>query len=271
MEKDQITIVKNFWNNRPCNIKHSTKKIGSKEYFNDVEQRKYFVESHIPKFADFESWKGKKVLEIGCGIGTDSINFARAGAELTCVDLSNISLDLTKKRFEVFGLKANFYCCNCEDLSKIVPIEKYDLIYSFGVIHHTPNPCKVFKEIQNYMDKNTIVKIMLYCKFSWKSFSFFICNGYKFLFDFNKTVRYFAEAQLNCPVANIYTDKTLREMLSDFSIKEIKKDHIFPYIIKDYIKHIYKKQFIFKFLPNKFFKFLEKKIGWHYLITFKKK
>jgi 2-polyprenyl-3-methyl-5-hydroxy-6-metoxy-1,4-benzoquinol methylase len=92
-----VKDVKNYWNSRPCNIRHSKKEIGSKEYFNDVEHRKYFVEPHIPKFAEFEKWKGKKVLEIGCGIGTDSINFVKAGAKLTCVELSEKSLELCKK------------------------------------------------------------------------------------------------------------------------------------------------------------------------------
>ena len=58
-----VKDVKNYWNSRPCNIRHSKKEFGSKEYFNDVEHRKYFVEPHIPKFAEFEKWKGKKVLE----------------------------------------------------------------------------------------------------------------------------------------------------------------------------------------------------------------
>ena len=89
-----VKDVKNYWDDKPCNIKHSKKEIGTKEYFNDVEYRKYFVEPHIPEFAEFDKWKGKKVLEIGCGIGTDSINFAKAGAILTCVELSEKSLEL---------------------------------------------------------------------------------------------------------------------------------------------------------------------------------
>lgn len=58
--------IYNYWNSSPCNIKHSTKEIGTKEYFDEVEHKKYFVEPHILTFADFAKWKNKKVLEIGC-------------------------------------------------------------------------------------------------------------------------------------------------------------------------------------------------------------
>src|SRR4051794_31795617 len=99
-----IADVRSYWDARPCNIRHSTKPVGSREYFDEVEARKYFVEPHIPVFADFERWKGKRVLEVGCGIGTDSINFARAGAELTAVDLSGESLRIAQERAGVMGV-----------------------------------------------------------------------------------------------------------------------------------------------------------------------
>ncbi len=100
---DLIDRVKEFWDKRPCNIKHSPKPIGTKEYFDEVEKRKYFVEPHIPKFAQFERWRGKKVLEIGCGIGTDAVNFAHAGADLTVVELSEKSLEICKKDSRFMG------------------------------------------------------------------------------------------------------------------------------------------------------------------------
>ena len=123
-----ITRVSDYWNSRPCNIRHSPKPVGSREYFDEVEARKYFVESHIPQFADFARWKGKKVLEIGCGIGTDTINFARHGAQVTAVDLTEKSLDVARGRAKVFGLddRITFIQANAERLSEFVPPEKYD-------------------------------------------------------------------------------------------------------------------------------------------------
>src|SRR5436190_5472509 len=100
-----IDQVKGYWDQRPCNIRHSTKPVGTKEYFDEVEARKYFVEPHIPGFAQFEQWRGKKVLEIGCGIGTDTINFARHGAQITAVDLSTESLKIAAQRAKVFDLE----------------------------------------------------------------------------------------------------------------------------------------------------------------------
>src|SRR5947207_1828450 len=65
--------VREYWDQRPCNVRHSLKPPGTREYFDEVEARRYFVEPHIPAFADFGRWVGKRVLEIGCGIGTDTI------------------------------------------------------------------------------------------------------------------------------------------------------------------------------------------------------
>src|SRR5260370_16180105 len=111
-EDTSIQKVSEYWNSRPCNIRHSLKPVGTKEYFDEVEARKYFVEPHIPGFADFERWRGKKILEIGCGIGTDTINFARAGADVTVVELSDQSMKVAQQRADVFGLADRIHFFN---------------------------------------------------------------------------------------------------------------------------------------------------------------
>ena len=117
-----VEDVRRYWDARPCNIRHSPKPVGSQEYFDEVEARKYLVEPHIPGFAEFERWAGKRVLEVGCGIGTDSINFARAGAQLTAVDLSSESLDIARQRAEVMGVadRIEFVQANAEELTSAV-------------------------------------------------------------------------------------------------------------------------------------------------------
>src|SRR5215468_562910 len=176
----QVTVdqVRTYWDQRPCNVRHSPKPVGTREYFEEVEARKYFVEPHILQFADFEHWRGKKVLEIGCGIGTDTINFARHGAMVTAVDLSPQSLELARRRVEVYGLQnqVRFYSGSAEELSSFVPVEAYDLIYSFGVIHHTPHPERVVQQMQSYAKLGTVIKLMVYYRPSWKVF--WIVMGY---------------------------------------------------------------------------------------------
>lgn len=253
-----ITEVKKFWDDRPCNVRHSSKEVGTKEYFEEVERKKFFVEPHILDFTNFPEWKGKKVLEIGCGLATAGINFALNGAEYTGVELSESSLELAKKRFEVFGQKANFYVGNAEELSSFVPAETYDLIYSFGVIHHSPQPEKIIAEIKKYMNENSVLKIMLYAKDSWKNYM--IDSGLDQ-----------PEAQYGCPIALTYTKQEVVDLLSDYEVISIEQDHIFPYQVEPYKNGEYIKQPWFETMPPEMFRTLEKNLGWHLLITAKLK
>jgi len=262
-----IDQVRAYWNRRPCNIRHSTKPVGTREYFDEVEARKYFVEPHIPKFAEFERWKGKKVLEIGCGIGTDSINFARAGADVTVVDLSDESIAVCKKRFEVFGLKANFYSGDAEHLGEFVPVQKYDLIYSFGVIHHTPHPEKVFEQLKQYCKPDTELRIMLYSRWCWKVFWIVAGYGKGAFWKADELVRTYSEAQTGSPVTYTYSFSGVRRLMNDFDVEKITKDHIFPYVIDKYVKYDCQWVWYFRWMPTPWFRWLEHRLGWHTLIT----
>ena len=254
-----IDDVKKFWNDRPCNVRHSKKEVGTKSYFDEVEKKKFFVEPHIKSFSHFNEWNGKKVLEIGCGMATAGINFARYGADYTGVELSKESLELAKKRFEVYNQRGNFYEGNSEDLSDFLPLDKYHLIYSWGVIHHTPHPEKVINQISNYLAKDGVFKLMIYSSDSWKNYMISIGLDQP-------------EAQYGCPVAYTYTEDEVYELLGDqFDVLSIERDHIFPYQIEPYKKGEYIKEPWFETMPNEMFEVLEKKLGWHLLITAKLK
>ena len=249
-----LETVRDYWNRRPCNLRHGTAPIGTREFFDQVEARKYMVEPHIPGFSKFENWKGKKVLEIGCGLGTAAVSFARAGADYTAIELSDESLKLARQRFAVYGLKGRFYSGNAEELSKVVPVEKYDLVYSFGVIHHAPHPENIVAEVRRYMGPQSEFRLMLYAKESWKNIM--IEAG----FDQ-------PEAQSGCPIAFTYTHDEVRALLQDYAVTEIRQEHIFPYVVEKYVRYEYELQPWFKAMPKEMFRALERALGWHTLIT----
>jgi SAM-dependent methyltransferase len=249
-------IVQEYWDRRPCNIRHSSLDVGTKNYFDEVEQRKYFVEPHIPDFADFSAWRGKTVLEVGCGIGTDAVNFARAGAIYTAIELSSVSLDLVRKRFAAYGLNGHLLAGDAENLPDQLSGKKYDLVYSFGVLHHTPNPDIAVQSIRKVMHADSELRIMLYNKNSWK--------GAMIDAGFDQP-----EAQSGCPVAYTYDEDSVRSLLSGFSIIDIRTDHIFPYIVEEYVNYNYFKQPWFEAMSAEMFRALERRFGWHLLIRAK--
>ncbi len=269
LSTEAIQKVREYWDGRPCNIRHSTKATGTREYFDEVEARKYFVEPHIPEFAQFARWKGKKVLEIGCGIGTDSVNFARFGARLTAVDLSQRSLELARDRLALYGLEADFYNGSAEELSLVLPPQTFDLIYSFGVIHHTPQPEKVFAQLRKYCGPETEVRIMLYSKWCWKVFWIVAKYSKGAFWRASELVRTYSEAQTGCPVTYYYSFREARKLMHGFEVAEIRKDHIFPYRIDKYVRYEYEREWYFRWMPASLFQWIERRLGWHTLIIAK--
>lgn len=265
-----LESVRDYWNRRPCNIRHSTAEIGTREYFDQVEARKYLVEPHIPALAEFDKWKGKKVLEVGCGIGTDTMNFARAGAEVTAVDLSSESLKLARKRAEVFGLadRINFYEANAERLAEYVTPQKFDLVYSFGVIHHSPHPERIIKQIRdNFVEPGSTLKLMVYYRYSWKVLWMLMQERMQFN-KLDEIIAKHSEAQTGCPVTYSYSKKTVKDLIGDdFEIKKNCVEHIFQYRIKDYVEYRYVREWYWRMLPKSIVRQLEEILGWHLCVT----
>jgi len=267
----EVSRVRDYWNARPCNIRHSTAPIGTREYFDQVEARKYFVEYHIPRFAEFARWRGKKVLEIGCGIGTDTIKFARAGAQVTAVDLSDKSTELARTRATVFGLGDHIRFCpgNAEQLSTFVPVEPYDLLYSFGVVHHTPHPGAVLQQLRKYARPGTTIKIMVYHRRSYKVAWILLTEGKGRFWKLPELVAKSSEAQTGCPVTYTYTRHEGRQLLErhGFRVTDVRVEHIFPYRIPDYVQYRYVREWYFRWMPRPLFTSLEHFFGWHLLLT----
>jgi SAM-dependent methyltransferase len=157
--------VRAFWQAHPCGTKFSDAEIGTPEFFERIEAHRYEKEWHIPTAADFASTRGLRVLEIGCGMGTDGAQFAKAGANYAGIDLTDAAVELARKRFQVSGLKGEFRIADAERLD--FPDASFDLVYSHGVLHHTPDIEAAVREIHRVLKPGGRAIVMLYHRGSY--------------------------------------------------------------------------------------------------------
>ena len=157
--------VRAFWQTHPCGTKFSDAEIGTREFFASLEAHRYRKEWHIPIAANFAATRGLKVLEIGCGIGTDGAQFAKAGADYTGIDLTAAAIELARKRFALSNLKGEFRVSDAEDLD--FDNESFDLVYSHGVLHHTPDIEAAVREIHRVLKPGGRAIVMLYHRGSY--------------------------------------------------------------------------------------------------------
>jgi SAM-dependent methyltransferase len=268
-----INDVYTFWNDRPCNIKHSSKSEDTVEFFDEIAKKKYTSEYHISDFIDSGRWKNMKVLDLGSGIGTNAIQFAKAGANVTCIDLTERGISLCKKNFDLHDLSGSFYQGNIEELDTILPADQlnsFDLIWSFGVIHHTPNPKKAFEQLSKFLKESGEFRCMLYSKISYKLFWLMHENKWSFN-NSSSLIQTFSEAQTGCPITYTYTFDEIKDLLpNDLFVEKIWKDHIFCWNIEEYKKNNFVVDDTFQNIDEHFFNQLKQELGWHTLFIAKK-
>jgi ubiquinone/menaquinone biosynthesis C-methylase UbiE len=157
--------VRAFWQANPCGTKFTDAAPGTRLFYERVEEHRYAKEWHIPAAAGFDSARGLRVLEVGCGLGTDGAQYARAGADYTGVDLTEAAIELARRRFELFDLPGTFRTADAESLD--FPSESFDLVYSHGVLHHTPDTQAAVREVHRVLRKGGRAVVMLYHRDSY--------------------------------------------------------------------------------------------------------
>ncbi|MEP6922804.1 MAG: class I SAM-dependent methyltransferase [bacterium] len=163
--KDLKERVRAFWQANPCGTKFADAEPGSRRFYELVEEHRYAKEWHIPIAADFAGAGGMKVLEIGCGLGTDGSRFAQAGADYTGVDLTEAAVNLARKRFKLFDLPGTFRTADAENLD--FPDNSFDVVYSHGVLHHTPEAARAVREVHRVLRPGGRAVVMLYHRNSY--------------------------------------------------------------------------------------------------------
>ncbi len=157
--------VRRHWEADPCGAKLAEAEWGTEAFFAEVERTRDELEPFIPAFAAFDRWRGKRVLEVGVGLGTDFVRFVRAGAVATGVDLTEASVGLVRQRLALEGLSAELRPADAEALP--FPDGSFDLVYSWGVLDHTPETQRAIDEVRRLVAPGGEARIMLYSRRSW--------------------------------------------------------------------------------------------------------
>jgi SAM-dependent methyltransferase len=157
--------VRAFWQANPCGTKFADAPPGTRLFYERVEEHRYTKEWHIPLAADFAATRDKRVLEVGCGLGTDGAQFAKAGAIYTGVDLTDAAVELARRRFELFNLPGTFRTADAENLD--FADASIDVVYSHGVLHHTPDTERAVREVHRVLRPGGRAVVMLYHRDSY--------------------------------------------------------------------------------------------------------
>jgi ubiquinone/menaquinone biosynthesis C-methylase UbiE len=283
-----LATVHDFWNTNPCQSDLSDT-AERRQYFDEISKRRYHGrEWHVPIVANFPAYRGKEVLEIGCSIATDGLEFARAGANYTGVDLTPHSIELAEERFRIFNVPGNFVVANAEELP--FPDNSFDHIYSFGVIHHAPHPEKIAAQMHRVLRPGGTFTVMLYNRNSINYYAeimflrkiFRLCLLPKHMPRLISALTGFDRWKLEghrdilvkrghmtkqdwisintdgpfCPLARVYNYKETAELFKDFTgvrqeAWEFNSDHW---------------SFIGKLIPDRVERWIGRRWGWHRMI-----
>lgn len=216
VETDPVLLkqrIKDYWESEPCGTRGVSAE-ERKRFFDQIERERYAWEPYIPQYAQFERGRGKTLLEIGVGAGTDFTNWVRHGAIATGVDLTERGVSLTKERLALEGLSADVRQADAENL----PFEAntFDIVYSNGVLHVPPNPRRAIAEAHRVLKPGGTFVGLIYNVHSWVGFMLWAvhCLGKGRPW---KSPRWAIYHYLESPGTNAYTVEEAQQLFSAFS------------------------------------------------------
>jgi ubiquinone/menaquinone biosynthesis C-methylase UbiE len=208
-----------------------------REFFDQIERERYEWEPYIKPFARFERGRGKRVLEVGVGAGTDFINWVRAGADATGVDLTARGVELTRERVALEGFSATVVQADAERLP--FPDESFDIVYSYGVLHHSPHTVRAISEVYRVLKPGGTALIMVYHLESWTTLMLWalhcLAKGQPW-----KSPRWAVYQYLESPGTKVYTVDEARTLFGDFARSRVWTQLAFGDLLKFRLSDKYK-------------------------------
>jgi len=256
------------WTNDPCGAEYEREhEFGSDEYFASIEAHRY--NEYAPWMRarmGFDDFPGASLLEIGCGMGSDLVQFARGGAHCTGIDLTPRSIEITRHRFQLNKLAGNFMICDAESLP--FANASFDVVYSNGVLHHTPDTAGAVREIFRVLRDAGTAKVMLYHRSSLNYWFEIVIRRGVFAGEFirgrsaeeimSRVVEH-SEHEAR-PLVKVFSKKEARELFAQFANVKIEVDQLMRAELR----------FLSPLVSESLFARLRKKIGWNLIITAQK-
>jgi ubiquinone/menaquinone biosynthesis C-methylase UbiE len=253
------------WSQDPCGAEHDRDhELGTREFFDTIEHHRYSVYAPwMPATMGFDRFAGAQLLEVGCGMGSDLVQFARGGAMCTGIDITPRSIEITRHRFALYGLSGNFVLSDGERLP--FPSESFDVVYSNGVLHHTPDTAGAVREIHRVLLPGGTAKVMLYHRNSLNYWVEIVLRrgllGAEFLRgrsveDIMSRVVEHSEHEAR-PLVKVYSRKEAWSLFSMFTDVEVEVEQL----LREELR------FLSPMISEKLFQRLQKRIGWNVVIT----
>jgi ubiquinone/menaquinone biosynthesis C-methylase UbiE len=252
------------WGANPCGA-HVAKEFafGTREYFDAIEDYRYNIYAPwMKQLIGFDNYSGKRLLEVGCGTGSDSLQFARGGVVFTGVDLTPRSIEIARKRFEVYQQQGEFVLSDAENLD--FPDESFDVVYSFGVIHHTPDTERAATEIHRVLKRGGKAIVMVYHRASLYYWGGIILKrgllrGELLKASPNELMsRYVEHTETGGrPLVKAYTRSEVRKMFSMFSDCKVEVNQLTRPELG----------ILGRVMPESMFQWLARNFGWNLIIT----
>jgi SAM-dependent methyltransferase len=247
-DRQQATAtVRSYWNTRIHDLEMTTQPVGSPKFFAELDEYRFDKLAYLPQVIDFNGYRGKTLVEVGCGVGTDLVRFARGGASVIGVDLSETAVGLAKANLATSGQAGTVLVADGGDLP--LPAESVDVFYAHGVLQYAAEPRRIIEEGLRVLKPDGQAIFMVYNRVSW-------------LMALSRLMSVNLEHQ-DAPVLDLYSEAEFRQLIAGFRHITIVPER-FP--VKSRLHHGWKAAIyngVFVSVFNAVPRALVRRFGWH--------